>query len=172
MLSLCVNTPYYCGWAAFAFSKVFCNGSLWLLWAMFGPCIVNGSVCGHLGLELGPTTYFQELCFPDLLGALTVFSHGRILRWVGPVVRPDVCPQPTARATNCCEWLSSPLPRAGITSECCWLLLGLFAHAILVEPLDLDSCQGHIGLGYLQESTGAGCMMLARFVQICWGKVG
>lgn len=56
---LCV--PYCCGSATFDFSPIMCNSSLCLLGEVFGPCVVNRPVRGHLELELG-----QIGCLPEL----------------------------------------------------------------------------------------------------------
>lgn len=59
---LCVlHGPCYCGSVASAFSSVICNGSLCLLWAEFGPCVVSGPVWGHLGLKLSKSKHLPEL---------------------------------------------------------------------------------------------------------------
>lgn len=47
--------PYCCACATFAFSPVICNGSLSLLLAAFGPCVVIGPGWGRLGLGLSQT---------------------------------------------------------------------------------------------------------------------
>ena len=44
-----------------------------------------------------------------------------------------------------CVWLSSRLPRVGVTLAWCWPLSGLLAHSRLVTLLWMGSGQGHIG---------------------------
>lgn len=52
--------------------------------------------------------------------------------------------------TRCLDryvWLYFFLPRAGVTLQWCWPLLGLLATAQLVVLLWMESCQGCIGGG-------------------------
>jgi len=68
------------------------------LYAAFGPCAVKGLVWDALGLNLvRPDTHLQLICqscsYNKLQGTLPELCPRGFHWWVGPAVRPDVCPQ-------------------------------------------------------------------------------
>ena len=73
----------------------------------------------------------------------------------GAVVRPDVCPQPTAGATvRLVCTLSSPLPGAGLAVEWCGPCLGCLHTARLVVLLRWDLANGVLARVDLQGAQG------------------
>lgn len=94
---LCILlAPSYCGWAMFALTLVVCNGFLYLLCAVFGPCAVKGPVWGCLGVEFGQTRCLPSAYLPKLWSYGITVHPGLCPRgfhwWVGSAVRLDVCP--------------------------------------------------------------------------------
>ena len=87
-----VLCAYSCGWSIFAFSLVFCNGCLCLLWAGFGSCIVIGPVWDHLSLELSQTQVFAGALVAPNCKALSLCCPLRSFCWLlGSAVRPAAC---------------------------------------------------------------------------------
>lgn len=111
---LCFCVHPCCVLDTFSFKPVICSGSHSLLWATFGSCGVSGPVLGPVGLVGSASAR-------DAVAAhYRALSPGCPLRsfpwWVGPAIRPTLCPQPSAGAAiHRCMWLSSPHPRDGGT---------------------------------------------------------
>ena len=121
----------------------FCLQSSHLQWLSFlivsgvCPCFVSGPVWSYLGPQLS-----QNRCLQDVVAlncrAFSMFCPLRSFYWwAGPIVRPDVCLQPTAGAL----WLPSLLPGAGVTLEWFWPLSKLLAHFQAFGLLWLGSSQ-------------------------------
>ena len=86
--------------AMVAFSPMVCGGPLCVLWPGLGPCIVNGPIWGHLGLELGQSRWLSELWSHMNCRILFLCCFLRSFHWwAGFLIRLDVCPQPTAGTT-------------------------------------------------------------------------
>lgn len=103
--------------------------------AGFSPCVINGSVLGHLGLEWCQTWNIPELWLHQTAKCSSCVVPWLSL-WVGPAVKPDVCPRPQLELqSNCCAWLSFPLPRAEVTLDWYWPLSGLFAQCHICGPI-------------------------------------
>lgn len=102
LCELCV--PYCCGWAVFVSGQLSAMAHFPCCW-QFGPSVVNGQMWGCPELEWGQLGICQSCSSTKLQGILPVLYQGvgdgcggDFHRWVKCVVRPDVCPQPTARA--------------------------------------------------------------------------
>lgn len=148
----------------FSWSLVLYKGSLRLFWGGFGPCM-QGPAWGCIGFEQSLTR-----CLPELQRAFLVLQRG-FCRWVQPAVTPDVCPQPPAGAAVglvCVVLFPSPQ--------------GLGPCGVVLAPVGAACvlpCLRH-GFGWTpakvmlegagpQDITRAEFMVLARFVQVCWG---
>ena len=90
----------------------------------------------------------------------------------GAIVRPDVCPQPTAGATvRLVCTLSSPLPGAGLTVEWCGPCLGCLHTARLVVLLRWDLANGVLARVDLQGAQGReGQAQLALLLVVPCGR--
>ena len=71
-----------------------CNDSL----CLFCPCVVNGPVRGHFGLEVR-SGICQRCSSTELHGTFSVLSPQKFSLLGGAAVRTDDCPQLTAGAT-------------------------------------------------------------------------
>lgn len=178
--------PYYCGWAAYAFSSLGCNGPLCLLWAGFGPCSAKGPIWSHYGLVVG------QCLHPDQMPVLHLF--------VGAAITPNCrafflcCPlRPfcwwawlAVRSSVywCCSWTGvcvcgghislSPGqkslwngsgPRHSCFLDVTWNGLGpccgCFLDVTWQEPLWKDDCWvTWVGWGRYMREHRAGCMVL------------
>ena len=90
------------------FSLVVSNGSLCLLWAVFGPYVVSGPVWAALGLREVRQVFARTAGAPNYRVPSLYYTLRSFCWWTGPTVRPDVCPQPTAERQL--DWLSGYLP--------------------------------------------------------------
>lgn len=87
---------------------------------------------------------------------------------MGPVVRPDVCPQRTSWATDWCVWHYLPL---SMGQELLWCVLAFIRAACTLSVLKCrfgwvlaKSISERAGP---QETVRAGHEVLARFVLVC-----
>ena len=89
--------PSYCVLAAFPFSLVIC--SLCLLWAVFDPLGVSGSVWALLGFQLNQTRHFARDTLAPSHWVLSLCWPLRDFCWQAePATGPTVCIQTTAGA--------------------------------------------------------------------------
>lgn len=124
---LCV--PSCCGSAKFAFMPVICIGSLCMLWAEFGPCIICGPVwsCLVFGLDQAFSRNTVALNYRalSLCCVLRSFSFS-----VMPALDQMSAPSPLLGPQgNWSVWLTSPLPGVGVILEWCCPLSGLISHS-------------------------------------------
>jgi len=72
------------------------------------------------------------------------------------MVRLDVCSKPNAEAIVELIWLSSPVPRAGVTLEWCWPLLEVLAHCHICGTTLENSYQARLEGHDPKENKGEG----------------
>ena len=84
MSSICIVSPCYCVLATVSFHPVIYSGTLFLLFAVFGPCGVTGPVWGHIGLELSQTRHSLEMQLHQTAGTFPVLSLENFLFLGGP----------------------------------------------------------------------------------------
>ena len=82
----------------------------------------------------------------------------------GAAVRPYICPQPTAGASQTGVYLISPIPRGRTHCGVVWPLSGLLAHCQACGAASMGSGQGCISRGGSPRYKGVGGAGLACFV--------
>lgn len=118
---------YFCGSDTFAFTPVVYKDSLCLLWAGFGPCVVNGLVWGCLGLELGPTKHLTELRSHRTPGLSPWVMSWRLLLLGTAYSQTGYLPAAHQQGHSLVCVVIFLAFQTRITLEWCWPLLGLLA---------------------------------------------
>ena len=163
---LCAN--YHCGWVTFVFSLVVYNGSICLLRAGFGPCVVSRRVKGQRGLELShirntlaPNSRALTLLPPEkLLLVVRAWGHTRCL----PSTLCWECSQ-----TDPYGYLALYLQQESLWggTGCC---LGCLYIARLVSPLWMDSGQECTEEGRTTGEHEGRIGSVTKFEWVCCGK--